>query len=150
MEHCAKWIWYYGDYELFHSNLVNSRREEKGDAYPPFIALPSIHTNVGFEKRVHLDAPTKIHVVANGQLQVKIDNLPRHSEDSVFTIPQGEHTIIIYVCNLFGLPAAYIDGEVIYSDELGGVRPFLRENSRRVYSRLFFGIGRRGKVSVLL
>ena len=117
MEHCAKWIWYYGDYELFHSNLVNSRREEKGDAYPPFIALPSIHTNVGFEKRVHLDAPTKIHVVANGQLQVKIDNLPRHSEDSVFTIPQGEHTIIIYVCNLFGLPAAYIDGEVIYSDE---------------------------------
>ena len=117
MTNQAKWIWYYGDYELFHSNLVNSRREEKGDAYPPFIVLPSIHANVGFEKRVSLDAPTKIHVVANGQLQVRIDNIPMHSENSVFTVPQGEHTIIVYVCNLFGLPAAYIDGEVIYSDE---------------------------------
>lgn len=51
----AKWIWYYGDYEIFHGNLLNSRREEKGDSYPPFMAFSSIHANVEFVKRFTIE-----------------------------------------------------------------------------------------------
>ena len=117
MTNQAKWIWYYGDYEIFHGNLLNSRREEKGDSYPPFIALPSIHANVGFEKRYNLDRNTGFHVVANGQAQVRIDGAVQHAEGFVYAVPEGEHVITVYVCNLFGLPAVYISGEIIFSDE---------------------------------
>ena len=117
MTNQAKWIWYYGDYEIFHGNLLNSRREEKGDSYPPFIALPSIHANVGFEKRYNLDRNTGFHVVANGQAQVRIDGAVQHAEGFVYAVPEGEHVITVYVCNVFGLPAVYISGEIIFSDE---------------------------------
>ena len=30
------WIWNYGDYEIFHSNRVNARRQEFGVDYPAF------------------------------------------------------------------------------------------------------------------
>ena len=33
------WIWNYGDYEVFHTNRVNSRRQEQGIDYPPMAAL---------------------------------------------------------------------------------------------------------------
>ena len=109
MTNQAKWIWYYGDYEIFHGNLLNSRREEKGDSYPPFIALPSIHANVGFEKRYNLDRNTGFHVVANGQAQVRIDGAVQHAEGFVYAVPEGEHVITVYVCNVFGLPAVIAD-----------------------------------------
>ena len=56
-------------------------------------------------------------MVANGQVQVRIDGYVRHSENAVYSVPAGEHLIGICVCNLFGLPAAFVDGEIIFSDE---------------------------------
>ena len=113
----AKWIWYYGDYEIFHGNLLNSRREERGNDYPPFMAFPSIHANVAFEKRYKLDNATDIFVAANGQMQVRIDGAVMHSENSMYSVPAGEHTVCVCVCNMFGLPAAYVRGETVFSDE---------------------------------
>ena len=51
----AKWIWLYGDYEIYHSNLLNSRREAYGDDYPAFITYPTIHMNVGFSREYELN-----------------------------------------------------------------------------------------------
>lgn len=112
----AKWIWYYGDYEIFHGNLLNSRREEKGEPYPPFMAFSSIHANVEFVKRFKVEKATEFHVVANGQAQVRIDGFVRHSENAVYSVSAGEHSVGVCVCNLFGLPAAFVDGEIIFTD----------------------------------
>lgn len=116
MKSKAKWMWYYGDYEIYHSNLLNSRREAYGDDYPAFIAYPTIHMNVGFVREYELTEQTIFRVKVNGQLQVRIDNEPQRAHDGVYYVSAGKHTIIIYVCNTRGLPAAYVYGEKIVSD----------------------------------
>lgn len=49
----AKWIWYYGDFELHHNILLHSRREDYGFSYPPFWPLTSPYINVVFHKTFH-------------------------------------------------------------------------------------------------
>ena len=42
------WIWNYGDYEIYHSNLANSRRQEYGADYPVFWKYYDVDKNVKF------------------------------------------------------------------------------------------------------
>lgn len=46
----AKWIWYYGDYEIFHSLLLHGRREEFGASYPPMWTMSGVYPLVYFSK----------------------------------------------------------------------------------------------------
>lgn len=113
----SKWIWYYGDYEIYHSNLLNSRREAYGNDYPAFISYPSIHMNVGFVREYEFSEETTFRVKANGKFQVRVDNEPQRAQNGLFTLPAGKHTVIIYVCNTNGLPAVFVSGENVVSDE---------------------------------
>ncbi|MDE6373080.1 MAG: hypothetical protein K2L72_01120, partial [Clostridia bacterium] len=113
----AKWIWYYGDYEIFHSNLLNNRREAYGYDYPPFITYPTIHMNVGFSKEYDLECETTFRVKANGKFQVRIDNLPQREKDGDYVFPAGKHLVVVDVCNVRGLPAVFVCGDKIVSDE---------------------------------
>ena len=42
------WIWNYGDYEIYHTNLVNSRRQEYGADYPVFWRMSDIERNIKY------------------------------------------------------------------------------------------------------
>lgn len=112
-----KWIWYYGDYEIYHSNLLNSRREAYGDDYPAFISYPNIHMNVGFVREYEFSEETAFRVKANGKFQVRVDNKPQRAQNEIYTLPAGKHTLIVYVCNTNGLPAVFVYGEKVVSDE---------------------------------
>ncbi len=112
-----KWIWYYGDYEIYHSNLLNSRREAYGDDYPAFISYPGIHMNVGFVRECELAEATAFRVKANGKYQVRIDNEPQRAVNGVYSMPAGKHELIVYVCKIHGLPAVFVYGDKIVSDE---------------------------------
>ncbi len=113
----AKWIWLYGDYEIYHSNLLNSRREAYGDDYPAFITYPTIHMNVGFSREYELNESTSFRVKANGKFQVRIDHLPQRAKDGEYFVSAGKHIIVICVCNVQGLPAVYVSGDKVVSDE---------------------------------
>lgn len=113
----AKWIWYYGDYEIYHSNLLNDRREAYGDDYPAFITYPAIHMNIGFSREYEFCESTSFRVKANGKFQVRFDGEPQRATNGEYVLPKGKHLIVVYVCNVHGLPAAYIYGDKIVSDE---------------------------------
>jgi len=113
----AKWIWYYGDYEIYHSNLLNDRREAYGDDYPAFTTYPDIHMNVCFSREYELDEPTSFKIKANGKFQVRFDGESKRPENGEYILPAGKHLVVICVCNVHGLPAVYIYGDRIVSDE---------------------------------
>ena len=35
----AQWIWYYGDFEIYHTLQLHSRRQEYGADYPAFWSM---------------------------------------------------------------------------------------------------------------
>lgn len=78
------WIWNYGDYEIYHSNMVNCRRQQYGADYPPFWRLYDVERNVKFmsEKEVLHDGYFVLHLVGKGSITVNGERYP--SDKSVF------------------------------------------------------------------
>lgn len=112
----AYWMWNYGDYEIFHSNKANTRREEFGIDYPVFWRLPEIDRNVFFYCNFENSEPEKIKVILNGFGYLSVDGkLYKANEEHV--IEPGKHNARITVTNLSGLPAAFVESDICPSGE---------------------------------
>ncbi|MCI8331517.1 MAG: alpha-rhamnosidase [Clostridiales bacterium] len=109
------WIWNYGDYEIFHTNMVNSRRQEQGIDYPPMWRLYDVDRNVVFlcNETLPEDGTIKLHL--NGQGRLVVDGTMYGPGKSV-PVKKGEHRFEIHVMNFKGLPAAYIESDVFATD----------------------------------
>lgn len=59
----AEWIWYNGDFELYHSIKMHNRREEFDCPVPPFWALSAPYPNASFGKAFHADGEDSIRVI---------------------------------------------------------------------------------------
>lgn len=105
------WIWNYGDYEIFHSNRANSRRQEYGADYPVFWKLFDVDRNVKFHAvfNAETDGIMKLHLNGIGYILIDGD---RYAENKEIPISKGKHEAQICVTNLTGLPAAYIESDV--------------------------------------
>lgn len=109
------WIWNYGDFELYHSNLVNSRREQYGAQYPPFWKLYDVERNVKIysEQETERDGWFVLHL--NGIGSVVVDDV-RYPSDKKIILNKGKHFFKIDLVNFRGLPCAYIESDVIKTD----------------------------------
>ena len=116
MKNLSKWIWYYGDFEIYHSLKLHTRRDEYDYIFPPFWRLDDCWHNVKFKKDVNLAESENITVTVKGSGFVEVDGV-RHSFGRPVCISKGEHTIIVYVINMNGLPSIYVEGSSIKSDE---------------------------------
>lgn len=56
----AKWIWYYEDFEIFHSAKLHSLREEHGTIFPGFWSLANVYPIVRFILVWHTIKQTQI------------------------------------------------------------------------------------------
>lgn len=109
------WIWNYGDFELYHSNLVNCRRQQYGADVPPFWKLYDVERNVRLytEKEVEHNGSLILHL--NGKGCILIDG-KRYPSGERIEVREGYHTFQICVFNLNGLPAAFIESDVLATD----------------------------------
>lgn len=110
------WIWNYGDYEIFHSNSVNSRRQEYGADYPCFWRLYDVDRNVKFYSEFTADKDDTLELYVNGMGYIMIDS-NRYAANTEIPISKGFHKLQICVTNLHGLPAAYIKSETCLTDK---------------------------------
>lgn len=122
------WIWNYGDFEIFHSNLVNSRRQEYGADYPCFWKVSSPEANVFFFGETESVKSGFIRLVLNGIGHIVIDGI-RYKSDEKISISPGKHDMKISVMNPVGLPSAYIDSDVCHTD---GSWYTVCENGRKI------------------
>ena len=112
----AKWIWYRGDYELYHCIQLHSRRVEYGAEYPAFWSFSTPYPLVEFFKI--FDAPSDgfFRVSFHGSGYVKFDGVI-HPENTDVFYTAGQHTVQMRVMNYGGLASAYIDSPNLVTDE---------------------------------
>jgi hypothetical protein len=112
----ASWIWYPGDYEVWLSNKMQSRRSERGSFKPPFWKLDSHYPQVEFHKDYNLSNAEKIELNAEGQYNVKLDGKFLSGYPKEIEIPAGKHRLSLKVFNQAAVPAIYVKGPHLVSD----------------------------------
>lgn len=109
------WIWKYGDFELYHSNKLNCRREQYGACFPVFWKLYDVDRNVKFYRECEIEKDGYLILHVNGKGSVVIDNV-RYPSDTEIKLSKGSHAFRIEIFNLSGLPSAYIESDVMVTD----------------------------------
>lgn len=111
-----KWIWHFGDFEIYHSMLLHARRQEKGHDYPAMWHTDTPYATVEFYKNFECEKDGWIRGVTNGVGYLSLDGnmLPtgvRH------TVTAGSHRLVFRITKTDGLPCAFVEGDVCVSDE---------------------------------
>ncbi|MBD0384807.1 alpha-L-rhamnosidase-related protein [Paenibacillus sedimenti] len=104
------WIWYPGDFEIYHHLMLNIRREERNYHWPAFWRLDDCYHNVRFRKQVYCDTPEEMTVYAHGIGLVWVDG-KKHAFRQPIILSTGNHVIEISIARTDGLPCVYVDGE---------------------------------------
>jgi alpha-L-rhamnosidase len=112
----AKWIWYPGDFEIYHALKLNCRREERGFVWPAYWRLDDCWHNVLFRRKCILIKPEEISVTGNGIGYFSVDG-KKYSYGSRVVIEPGEHLIQVSAAKIDGLPSVFIRAGEFSSDE---------------------------------
>lgn len=123
----AYWIWYPGDFEIYHGMCQNFDREERGFFWPAFWKIDNCRPAVKFTKEVYVGKETSFTVHAQGRGYVALCGLEEREAGAVHDEPKfpfgekitcgpGKYRIEIAVGNPTGLPCVIIDGEEIHTD----------------------------------
>ena len=133
----AVWIWYPGDFEIYHGMKQNFRREERGLGWPAFWKMDDWRKNLRFFRKYELAKPEvfTVHGCGVGHVQVNGQKYPLEKE---ITLPAGKHLIEVFIGNMTGLPSIYVESRLaqvknlndtetasIHSDATWGVDDFL-------------------------
>ena len=100
----AQWIWYNGDFELYHSMKLHSRREEFGVEYPCFWSLSAPYPTASFAKAYHSDGEDTVRVVTRHKAYVTIDGrrLPVNQRRRKVRRMPLESPCCTFACNIGG------------------------------------------------
>jgi len=112
----ASWIWYPGDYEVWLSNKMQTRRTERGTFLPPFWKLDSHYVLMNFHKDFELAEPEDAKLYVEGQYNVSLDGKTIRGYPKIIHIPAGKHRISLKVYNQANVPAIFVQGTHLVSD----------------------------------
>jgi alpha-L-rhamnosidase len=111
----AEWIWYLGDFELYHHMKFSLSRRERGNIVPTFWKVFDCHRLVRFEKTVTLESAETIRVEMDGVGYLLVGRV-RKSASSPIHLEAGTHTLSFIVGNTSGIPALRVKGDTVFSD----------------------------------
>ncbi len=121
----AKWIWYPGSFELYHSMLLHNRRttsktykdgSRKSVYYYPMWRIDAPVNNSILEKRATIDKPEVIKFYSNADFANIVVDGTAYPSGSEITLEVGEHHVLVQGFKRDSFPAYYIDGDVFKSD----------------------------------
>lgn len=108
----ARWIWYPGDFELYHSLLLHQRREEGGFSYPCVWTLSTPYARVNFSTRFTAENAGSFRALSNAPGQVQLDG-KRFPLDADIPVSVGTHTVEVSLLKSDGLPCLYINSPIL-------------------------------------
>lgn len=112
----ATWIWYPGDFEINLANQMQNRRTERGSFFPVFWKTDSPYNLIDFHKIFDLQSPEEVTIAVEGTYNIKIDGKAFQGFPKKITMPAGKHKLSLKVYNQASVPAIFIDGKTIKSD----------------------------------
>lgn len=134
----ARWLWYPGDFEIRQGLIQNFAREERGFDWPAYWHMDDCHRNVKFKRYYDLDESVTFTVHARGVGYVEV-NGEKYPFGKEIVCPKGKSKIRVFVGNLNGLPAMYIQGGQIRSDNGWAASNFIDE-APAGWSNLYFDV----------
>ena len=117
-ENKARWIWYPGDLELYHAMKQNFSRVERGFSWPAFWKSEGFRHRVAFKRDYQLEGETSFTVTVPPESSafVRVNGEKRPVGQKIVCGP-GAVSLTVHIGRIVGVPAAYIQGDVICSDE---------------------------------
>ena len=116
------WIWYPGDFELYHGMKQNFSRVERGFGWPAFWKSEGFRNRVAFRRTYHLEEETSFTVYSNAIGHV-LAGEKKYPFGKKITCGPGEVTVAVHAGCVEAFPCIYIEGDVICSC-LPAVGPF--------------------------
>lgn len=111
----AFWIWYPGDFEIYHGMKQNFSREERGFNWPAFWYIEDCRKNVKFCRSYLLTGWTAFTVYSHADGYVDVNGKKYRFHEQILCGP-GKVEVTIHAGMITGVPSVYIEGEEIYSD----------------------------------
>ena len=116
----AYWIWYPGDFELYHSLKLHLRRTEFTFHRPAFWRLDDCWHNVIFRLQTTLEKTETFTVKTNGigNITISGDTIGTiyFPHNTPVTLEPGSYVIKVLCAKMDGLPCVYVEGDTISSD----------------------------------
>ena len=112
----SRWIWYRGDFEIYHSLMLHSRRDEFGFCVPPMWELYTPYPTVSFDKHFTADVDGAFKIISNARGFVQLDGV-RYIIGEKISFCKGEHDVHVLVTKPQGLPSIYCESDILISDD---------------------------------
>ena len=110
------WIWYPGDFELYHGMKQNFSRVERGFGWPAFWKSEGFRNRVAFRRTYQLEKETSFTVYSNAIGHVLVDDKKYPFGKKIVCGP-GEVAVGVHTGCIEAFPCIYVEGEVICSDK---------------------------------
>jgi len=130
------WIWYPGDFELYHRMKQDFSRVERGYGWPAFWKSEGFRNRVVFRRRYVLERETEFRVVSKAVGHVLVGD-KKYPFGQAVACPKGEVLVSIHAARIESFPCVYIQGDVIRSDRGWYVGDYARPALPAGYSRYF-------------
>ena len=111
----AFWLWYPGDFELYHALRQNFSRVERGLGWPAFWKSEGFRNRVVFRRNYRLEQETSFTVYSRTVGYVLAGDR-KYPFGRQITCPAGDVKISIHAGCIETFPSVYVEGDAVRSD----------------------------------
>lgn len=110
------WIWYPGDFELYHGMKQNFSRIERGYGWPAFWKSEGFRNRVTFRRSYELKEQTEFVVYSRATGYILVGDKKYPFGKNIIAGP-GKTDISVHVGCIEAFPSIYVEGKEIFSDK---------------------------------
>lgn len=131
------WLWYPGDFELYHAMKQNFSRVERGYGWPAFWKSEGFRNRIVLRRTYELAEKTSfcVYSEAIGYVLVRGEGEERkYPFGTLVTCEKGGYEIAVHAARIESFPCVYIEGEQIRSDDGWMAQDYVSEPVKAGYS----------------
>lgn len=113
----ATWIYYPGDFEVWLGNKMQNRRTDRGSFLPVLWKMDSHYVLVEFHKDFDVPATEEVKLYVEGIYNAKVDGQAFIGYPKSITVPAGHHKVSLKVYCQDRVPAIFVQGKTVVSDD---------------------------------
>lgn len=136
------WMWYPGDFELYHGMKQNFSRVERGFGWPAFWKSEGFRNRIVFRRTYELSQETSFCTFSSAigyvlVQELSLDREKKYPLGTKISCGPGTVRISIHLAKIEAFPSVYVKGELIYSDKRWSVEDYSNPAQSAGWSKYF-------------